>query len=552
MARNDTEFQGALVRLLVGIVVSAILGIGVVLDYFELSIPVYLAFFGYFFALSFAFLAHIFLSRGKPPLRVYCSVLFDITTTTLAVNFTGALSSPAFPLYLWICITNGVRFGHRQMVAAAGTAIVMYNGLLMLRGEWAGHLLHAGAYSVFLAIFPLYLAKLIQALHKAKRDAEAANQAKSDFLANMTHELRTPLVGVNTLSSLLFTTRLDAEQTGYVRTLQESTRLLSSLIEDLLDFSRIEAGRLDLHPQPFAPAQALHGVLEMVRPAAGRPVTLHAEVAEGFPDAVLGDELRFRQVLLNLVGNAVKFTPAGRVVVRAWVVSGDATRVRTRFEVEDTGIGMTAEQLAIVFERFRQGDSSAARSYQGTGLGATIAKRLVELMGGTIGVDSEAGKGTRFWFEIPWPIAMQPLEGPPPAEPAAAVHPGEGAGPILLVEDNAINAAAIAAILRKFGYRVEVAGDAAEALAAAEQIDYALVFMDMQLPGMDGPDLARAWRARPRGASTPIVALTANASTADRAACLAAGMDDFLSKPVETPRLLAVARQYCGEAVTTA
>jgi CheY-like chemotaxis protein len=283
-------------------------------------------------------------------------------------------------------------------------------------------------------------------------------------------------------------------------------------------------------------------------------VTLHAEVERGFPDAVVGDELRFRQVLLNLVGNAVKFTPAGQVTVRARVVSGDAAFLRARFEVEDTGIGMTAGQLAVVFERFRQGDGSSARSYQGTGLGATIAKRLVELMGGSIGVDSEAGKGTRFWFEIPWPAGTLPVEQRPHAEPAAAMtgpH-GAAAGPILLVEDNAINAAAIATILRKFGYRVDIARDAAEALAAPAQTRYALIFMDMQLPGMDGPDLARAWRGRLHGAETPIVALTANASMSDRAACLAAGMDDFLTKPVETSRLLAVAGQYCSEAAAPA
>ena len=543
--RSDTEFQGAAVRLFVGVVVSVLLMVGMATGHFALTGFIYQAFFIYFFGLSFAFAGHILWRPGRI-WRPYLSILFDITTTTIAVRLTGPVHSLLFPLYLWIIITNGVRFGSRPMVVAAAMAIVMYNGQLMAQGLWLPNLLDAFIYVLFLTIFPLYFIHMIRALHQARQEAESASRAKSDFLANMTHELRTPLVGVTALSSLLATTPLNREQQGYVTTLQSSARLLTHLIDDLLDLSRIEAGKLELRNKPFVPAQAIEEVVQMMSGLAEeKGIKLHHELDPGLIE-VVGDEVRFKQVLLNLVGNAVKFTTAGEVLVRAERLSRQEGTLRMRLKVEDTGIGMSPDQLSRVFDRFHQGDNSAARAYQGAGLGTTIAKLLVETMGGTIGVASEVGKGTRFWFELVLPVATGSSKTAVQLVPPSLTA-GELSGPILLVEDNAINSMAIATILRKSGYRVDVAEDGVQALAAQAITRYALVFLDMQLPGMDGPAVARLWREREQGRPTTIIALTANASTEDRDACLSAGMDDFLSKPVETLRLLEVAAHYCKQ-----
>ncbi len=542
--RSDTEFQGAAVRLLVGVVVSVLLVIGMMTGHFAFTGHIYSAFFFYFFFISFVLAGHI-LWRPRRTWRPYLSILFDITTNTIAVFLTGPVRSLLFPLYLWIIITNGVRFGSRQMIFAAMLAIVMYNGQLMAQGLWAANLLDASVYTLFLAIFPLYFMHTINALHQAQRDAENANRAKSDFLANMTHELRTPLVGVTALSSLLATTSLDHEQQGYVSTLQNSARLLTHLIDDLLDLSRIEAGKFELRSESFKPVKAVEEVVEMLTQLASeKRIKLHHTLDPSLSE-VIGDEIRFKQVLVNLVGNAVKFTNTGEVIVRAECISCIGTGQRMRFEVEDTGIGMSPEQLTRVFERFRQGDNSAARVYQGAGLGTTIAKHLVEMMGGTIGVASEEGKGTRFWFELTLPAITASVT--PTSQTTVPLLQGVHSEPILLVEDNAINSLAIATILRKAGYRVDVAEDGRQALAAQETTRYALVFLDMQLPEMDGPTVARLWREREMGKPIPIIALTANASTKDRDDCLAAGMNDFLSKPVEMAQLLAIAARSAQE-----
>ncbi len=553
---NDTELQGAAVRFGVGIVVAAILPLGMTLGYFDLARAHYLAFFAYFFGLSALFFGHIWRYPSTSNLRPYLSVVFDVTTATLAVAASGSAHSPLYPLYLWICITNGVRFGHRQMVVATLLSIAMLNGLFLLQGVWREHLIHVALYSLFLAIFPLYLGGLMKALHRARRDAESASRAKSEFLANMTHELRTPLVGVVGITSLLQGTHLSDEQRAYVRNLKTSTRTLSRTIDDLLDFSRIEAGCIELARRPFSPAAVVGDVKAIMESLAReKGLRLQGETAPGFPAAVLGDDLRFRQILLNLVGNAVKFTERGEIVIRLFPVEKAAGWVRVRMEIEDTGIGMSEAQLAVIFDRFRQGEGSPSRRYQGTGLGTSIAKRLVDLMGGTISVTSQKGVGTCFRLEIPWQTTDErPVRGPSDSI-RAALNPehgkaAEGAtaalkGPILLVEDNPINVMAIATLLEKAGYRVDVAKDAYQALAAKPKAEYALVLTDVQMPGMDGPTLTRRWREEGRGRDTPIVALTASASMEDRELCLNAGMNDFLSKPVETELLLAVAGHYC-------
>lgn len=541
--RSDTEFQGAAVRLMVGVMVSTLLLIGMWSGQFTLSGHIYGSFALYFFVLSFAFATHILWRPGRV-WRPYLSILFDITTTTIAVILTGPVHSLFFPLYLWIIVTNGTRFGSGAMVVAAAMAITMYNTQLIVQGLWLTNLLNAAVYGLFLIIFPLYFIHMIRDLHHARRAAENANQAKSEFLANMTHELRTPLVGVTALSSLLSTTHLDSEQRGYVSTLQSSARLLGQLIDDLLDFSRIEAGKLKLRNEPFEPRRTIMEVVEMMNQLADeKGIALRHELNPEL-GAVIGDSVRFKQILVNLMGNAVKFTSTGEVVIRAELLSHDHGLQRMRIEVEDTGIGMSAEQLARVFERFQQGDTSAARVYQGTGLGTTIAKYLVEMMGGEINVASEMGKGTRFWFEVTLPAAQSVSTTPAPV--VSTIPQGSEAGPILLVEDNAINSMAIATILRKAGYRVDIAEDGPQALVAQASNRYPLVFLDMQLPGMDGPTVARCWREHESGEHTTIIALTANASTKDRDICLAAGMDDFLSKPVETTQLLALAALYCN------
>jgi PAS domain S-box-containing protein len=380
--------------------------------------------------------------------------------------------------------------------------------------------------------------------HRAD-DAEAASRAKSSFLANMSHEIRTPLNAVVGLSYLVRRSSADPEQIERLDKILSAADHLLSVINDVLDISKIEAGKLTLEVAPVA----IRDVMEQVRAWAAdrtgeRHVALAVEVADDVPDVVLADATRLRQVLLNYASNAVKFTERGRIVLRAAVAGRPPGALDLRFEVEDTGIGVPAEQQGRLFHAFEQGDGSTTRRYGGTGLGLAINRLIAREMGGEVGVDSHPGTGSRFWITVRVRVAdggRAAAEAPGEDDPGLA---GERAlraqwlgRRVLLVEDNPINREVAEELLTAVGLSVEVAGDGASAVARARTGDFDLVLMDLQMPVMDGFDAARAIRALTRHAGTPIVAMTAAALQADRDRALQAGMSDFIAKPF-TPAAL--------------
>jgi signal transduction histidine kinase/DNA-binding response OmpR family regulator len=379
-----------------------------------------------------------------------------------------------------------------------------------------------------------------QRLETTTAQALEAARLKSEFLANMSHEIRTPMNGVLGMIELLGRTRLDERQSRYLGTLQTSARALMSVLNDVLDFSKIEAGKLELHQENCRVRTLVDEVTELFSARAElRGVRLMAEVAPDVPSQVEADTERVRQVLSNLVSNAVKFTESGSITVRALVEESKGALFTLRFEVEDTGIGIDPMLQSKLFEAFSQVDGSRTRKHGGTGLGLAICKQLVSLMRGRIGVQSEAGHGSRFWFSLP----LRRLESTGSVELPAIASLRPLAAPrqtpegqhskILVAEDNPINQEVVREVLSELGYEAVIVENGFEALAALERQPYPLVLMDCQMPGLDGYSAAREIRRREQGNShTPLIAVTAHAFRGEREKALASGMDDYVTKPI--------------------
>jgi PAS domain S-box-containing protein len=387
-----------------------------------------------------------------------------------------------------------------------------------------------------------------EALEETQRARDAALDAartKAVFLATMSHELRTPMNGILGMTRLALESPMSDEAREHVETVRSSAEALLTVINDVLDFSKIEAGKLTLETLPFGLRRLVDDTLRSFAPTCReKGLTLGGDVDADVPDGLAGDPDRLRQVLVNLVGNAVKFTPEGAVRVTITRVATDDAGVVLRFAVADTGIGIAADQIDRVFAAFTQADDTTTRRFGGTGLGLAITRQLVGLMGGEVGVESTPGRGSTFHFTVRFGLADAAAASAPAALPAPVVRPLR----VLLAEDNPVNQQVALRVLEKRGHTVVVAADGRAAVARACEAAFDLVLMDMQMPEMDGLEATAAIRAAEAGSGrrTPIVAMTANALEGDRERCLAAGMDDYLAKPIDFAALDRVLARYGG------
>ena len=533
--RTDTEYEQSKLRLYIGLTILVFLlitfSIENGLDTEELNTVI---FFCGFIALSLAMVGHITFHPAANPLRRRLGAVLDHGATTIFMILAGASGAFWWGVYLWVTLGNGFRYGKSYLHFSQILSIVGFTIVLSISNYWTG--LHGLGLGLIAALFgiPLYCAKLIERLTDAISRAEEANAAKSRFVANMSHELRTPLNAIVGIGDLLVTTPLTGEQKRWVDALRYSAGVLMEHINDVLDFSKIEAGKLTIEQIALDLPVLINSTVKMFRPQAqSKGLQLSSHLDPEAPLGLQGDPHKITHVLINLIGNAIKFTEHGEVSINARLLYANANTCRLRFEVRDTGIGIPLEAQTRIFNIFTQADESTTRKFGGTGLGTTIAKRLVEAMGGAIGLESIPGKGTTFWFDLD--LARQSPEIQQPVNP-------EGAK-VLLVGFDPSERSQIKTFLSGWGVQTDYADNAPAVVIAATAAkntnshDKApnLLLIKVQDAGQGSAESAAAvqliWP------DSALVAVTAKLDALDRERFLAAGYGEVLQAPIDKAQL---------------
>jgi two-component system sensor histidine kinase RpfC len=515
-----------------------------------------------FFAFGVIVTAVILASKTTSVARRYVAMIADNSVTTFCLYQMGEGGAVVIGVYLFITFGNGFRYGRRYLYVCQVLGLAGFASVLAFSEFWSQHITIGIGFLIGLVVLPIYVGVLAERVSAAKRRADEASSAKGRFVANVSHEMRTPLNGVIAMADVLRETDLNESQREIVETMTTSAQLLLAQIEDVLDLSKIEAGRVELESQPFDLGRLLSSTVKVIVPQARyKGLEVRTDIAESASGWFEGDPHHLRQVLLNLLSNAVKFTEKGRVTLRATATaSEDHARRIVRLEVEDTGIGIPENKQQSIFEPFTQADDSITRVYGGTGLGTTIARQLVQIMGGRIGFTSSVGVGSVFWIDLGLRVAeprgldlAAELVGArtPPQITAAGVSPNvhklRGAR-ILVAEDNPTNQRVAQLILESRGHIVTLADNGESALDALERGTFELALFDLSMPSVSGLEALKLYRfSQPR--PIPILIVSAHVTTDVILECQKAGAAEFIAKPLRASVLLdAVDRHLAARA----